>query len=121
MEHPDFDECIYFYQNCKEITRTPIGELNIGFTQFYGNQWDKIDYEINSDSNQLHEANLLKLDCSKAHILLKWRDVWNSQTTFEKTVNWYKSYYEENKNILTSQDLDSYVYDAKDKDLEWSK
>ena len=45
MEHPDFDECIYFYQNCKEITRTPIGELNIGFTQFYGNQWDKIDYE----------------------------------------------------------------------------
>ena len=83
--------------------------------------WDKIDYEINSDLNQLHEANLLKLDCSKAHILLKWRDVWNSQTTFEKTVNWYKSYYEENKNILTSQDLDSYVYDAKEKNMEWSK
>ena len=83
--------------------------------------WDKIDYEINSDLNQLHEANLLKLDCSKAHILLKWRDVWNSQTTFEKTVNWYKSYYEENKNILTRQDLDSYVHDAKDKDLEWTK
>jgi hypothetical protein len=36
-------------------------------------------------------------------------------------VNWYKSYYEENKNILTSQDLDSYVYDAKEKNMEWSK
>jgi integrase len=41
--------------------------------------WDKIDYEINKDPNQLHEANLLKLDCSKAHILLKWKDVWDSE------------------------------------------
>ena len=32
----------------------------------------------------------------------------------------YKAYFE-NKNILTSQDLDSYVYDAKEKNMEWSK
>ncbi len=82
--------------------------------------WDKIDYEINSDPNQLHEANLLKLDCSKAHILLKWKDVWDSQTTFEKTVKWYKSYYEENNNILTSEDLISYITDAKAKKIEWA-
>ena len=81
--------------------------------------WDKIDYEINRDSSQLHEANLLKLDCSKAHIRLKWKDVWNSNTTFEKTVNWYKSYYEK-ENILTSQDLENYIYDAKSKKLEWT-
>ena len=83
--------------------------------------WNKIGYDINSDPNQLHEANLLKLDCSKVHILLKWKDVWNSNITFEKTVNWYKSYYEENKNILTSEDLKSYIKDAKDKNLEWTK
>ena len=83
--------------------------------------WNKIDYEINRDPNQLHEANLLKLDCSKAHILLKWKDVWDSETTFEKTVKWYKSYYEEDKNILTKDDLDSYVFDAKTKCLEWTK
>jgi len=75
--------------------------------------WDKIDYEINSDPHQLHEANLLKLDCSKAHILLKWKDVWDSETTFEKTVKWYKSYYENNKVFLTAQDLESYITDAK--------
>lgn len=83
--------------------------------------WDKIDYEINSEPYQLHEANLLKLDCSKAHILLKWKDVWDSKTTFEKTVKWYKSYYEENQSILTSEDLIKYIIDAKDKNLEWSK
>ncbi len=81
--------------------------------------WNKIDYEINRDPNQLHEANLLKLDCSKAHILLKWKDVWDSNTTFEKTVSWYKSYYEE-ENILTLQDLENYIYDAKYKGVEWA-
>jgi len=83
--------------------------------------WDKIDYEINKDPNQLHEANLLKLDCSKAHIILKWKDVWDSNTTFEKTVKWYKSYYEEDENVLTFQDLESYISDAKTRNIEWTK
>lgn len=91
--------------------------------------WDKIDYELPDNSqfstlhSQLnyHEANLLKLDCSKAHILLKWKDVWDSHTTFEKTVNWYKAYYENHKEVLTANDLKSYVSDAKAKKLEWSK
>lgn len=83
--------------------------------------WDKIAYEINIDSQQLHEANLLKLDCSKAHILLKWKDVWGSQATFEKTVKWYKAYYENNQEVLTKSDLESYVIDAREKNLEWTK
>lgn len=82
--------------------------------------WDKIDYEINRDPNQLHEANLLKLDCSKAHILLKWKDVWDSDTTFEKTVKWYKAYYEEDKKILTQNDLESYISNANAKKIEWA-
>jgi len=89
--------------------------------QYVKKHWDKIDYEITRDPNQLHEANLLKLDCSKAHILLKWKDVWDSETTFEKTVLWYKAYYEEDKNILTFGDLESYVADAKNKNIEWAK
>ncbi|MBU0631303.1 CDP-glucose 4,6-dehydratase [bacterium] len=82
--------------------------------------WEKIDYEINQDPSQPHEANLLKLDCSKAHILLKWKDVWDSDTTFEKTVKWYKSFYEEDTKILTEDDLKSYVADAKTKQIEWA-
>lgn len=82
--------------------------------------WNKIEYEINSDPNQLHEANLLKLDCSKAHSLLKWKDVWDSETTFLKTVKWYKSYYEDRK-VLTLSDLNAYVEDAYAKGLIWTK
>lgn len=81
--------------------------------------WDKIEYEVNIDPNQPHEANLLKLDCSKAHIVLKWIDVWDSETTFEKTVKWYKAYYEKNE-ILTRDDLESYIEDARDKKIDWA-
>ena len=83
--------------------------------------WDKIDYQIYKNPNQLHEANLLKLDCSKAHMILNWKDVWDSKTTFEKTVTWYKSYYEKNKTVLTFQDLQSYITDAKHKGIQWTK
>ena len=81
--------------------------------------WAEIDYEINREPNQLHEATLLKLDCSKAYMALKWKEVWNSDVTFKKTINWYKAYYKE-KNVLTLQDLKSYVNDAKYKKLEWA-
>ncbi len=82
--------------------------------------WDKIDYEIHRDPNALHEANLLKLDCSKAHIRLKWKDVWESQTTFEKTVKWYKAYYG-TAALSTMDNLRQYVSDAKEKHLEWAR
>ncbi len=100
----------------------PSDEGSISVEQVVKNvkkHWDKIDYEINKDPKQLHEANLLKLDCSKAHILLKWKDVWDSETTFEKTVLWYKEFYQNNK-VFTSENLDSYVKNAKNKNLDWS-
>lgn len=82
--------------------------------------WDKINYEINQDPNQLHEANLLKLDCSKARTKLKWNCVWNSTDAFEKTVKWYKNYYEKGK-IETKENLESYIIDAKNKNIEWTR
>ncbi len=51
---------------------------------------------------------------------LKWQNVWDSKTTFEKTVKWYKAYYDKGI-ILTKEDLESYVANAKEKNIEWSK
>ncbi len=81
--------------------------------------WDKINYKINQDLKPLHEANLLKLDCSKAHLLLKWNNVWNSDTTFKRTVIWYKEFYE-NVNVITKDDLSSYISDARKKGIAWA-
>jgi CDP-glucose 4,6-dehydratase len=83
--------------------------------------WDKIDYDVETDKNGVHEANLLKLDCSKAHIQLKWKDVWNNETTFEKTVNWYRSFYENNGEVLTEENLSNYICDAIKLNVGWTR
>jgi len=82
--------------------------------------WDTIDYSIDDVEKKLHEANLLKLDCSKANILLEWKSTWDSHMTFEKTVTWYKNYYENNF-INTKENLAAYIKDAKKKSIAWSK
>ena len=82
--------------------------------------WNKIKFDINQDVGAPHEAGLLKLDCSKAHCKLGWKDVWNAESTFEKTVNWYKNYYD--TGILnTKEDLNSYIEDAIAKKIAWTK
>ncbi len=82
--------------------------------------WGKIDYTAKSNENNLHEANLLKLDCSKANTRLKWKGIWNSDTTFQKTANWYKEYYENNSVISASQ-LEDYIKDAIKAKIEWAR
>jgi len=67
-----------------------------------------------------HEAGLLKLDCSKAKSLLAWRPVWDAQTALSKTVTWYKDYYA-TQQLNTDSDLDSFLKDAKEKGLEWTR
>ena len=43
-------------------------------------------------SDQPHEANLLKLDCSKAYSQLGWTPKWNLETATQKIVQWQKAY-----------------------------
>ena len=47
VEMPDLHQCIKIYLQGKNAPhmKTPIGNISIGRTQFYGNQWDELDYE----------------------------------------------------------------------------
>ncbi len=47
LEMPDLDKCIEWYLKGKNAPhiQTPNGIMNMGLTQFYGNQWDELDYE----------------------------------------------------------------------------
>ena len=54
--------------------------------------WDDgAHYEIDTNP-QPHEANYLKLDCSKAKAELDWLPNWNIQQTLESIVEWNKSF-----------------------------
>lgn len=53
--------------------------------------------------NGPHEANYLKLDCSKAKTILAWSPKWDLDTTMEKLVEWSKCYIN-NENIIECLD-----------------
>ncbi len=50
-----------------------------------------------------HEANFLKLDCSKLKSTFDWKPRWNVETAIEKTIDWTKCYFN-NKNIIDCMD-----------------
>lgn len=70
--------------------------------------WGIVKYDINSNPKDLHEANLLMLDCSKARRELGWKPVWNFKECINYTISWYKDYYE-NKTCNTDKDLNTYI------------
>ena len=82
-------------------------------------QWDHVQYDVGLDTDQPHEAGLLRLDCSKARSRLDWKPVWSTDSNFNKTISWYKSFYEQG-HILTSENLQEYIKDAKQNMLCWA-
>jgi len=56
--------------------------------------WGGGTYEAERSSEIFHEANLLKLDCSKANFLLNWHSIYSVDEAIKNTVKWYKNYYE---------------------------
>jgi len=52
------------------------------------------DAQWRVDNNEHpHEARYLKLDCSKAKNLLKWKPVWCLERALDETVQWYKAWH----------------------------
>ncbi len=64
------------------------GELVDLFCNKWGNNfsWE------NKSNNGPHEANFLKLDCSKIKRVFGWKPKWKIETAIEKTVEWSKEY-----------------------------
>ncbi|HEC99205.1 MAG TPA: CDP-glucose 4,6-dehydratase [Proteobacteria bacterium] len=81
--------------------------------------WDRIDVQLAHDGKNPHEANLLKLDCSKAHTGLGWQPVWDSPIMFAKTAQWYREFYESGR-VLSQEQLAEYIDDAKQKQMCWA-
>lgn len=60
-------------------------------------------------SSSFHEANLLQLNCDKAHAELGWYPRWDVSTTLDMTASWYKRVAEgESPLIVTNEQIESY-------------
>lgn len=64
------------------------GDLATMFCNSWGNgaSWKNV-----CEANAPHEANFLKLDCSKSKTILKWYPQWNIKTSIQKIVEWEKT------------------------------
>ena len=62
-----------------------------------------------SDTNTVHEANLLMLDISKAKYKLGWKPRLDISQCVNFTVDWYKRYKTENVYALCSGQIDEYI------------
>ncbi len=82
----------------------PVGELVNEIVKNYGaGTW--ID---RSDPKAPHEAKLLALDIHKAKYHLGWKPVLRFQETIRLTVEWYKSYRDENVLSLCQRQIEHY-------------
>ena len=72
--------------------------------------WGNAEWLDNSGKLNVHESSLLKLNCDKAMSLLNWKSKLSFEDTARYTANWYKSYYNNSKNIydLTVNQIKDY-------------
>lgn len=73
------------------------------------NLWgEDASYEVDTHP-QPHEANYLKLDCSKAKAELGWIPKWSIETTLKSIVEWNKAFlFSQNMRSVTEKQIDQY-------------
>lgn len=86
-EDPSFAD--YYNVGPDDCDCVTTGDLVDMFCRSYGEgmKW------INKSVGGPHEANFLKLDCSKLKATFGWSPRWNVDTAVERTVEWTKAYF----------------------------
>jgi len=79
--------------------------------------WGGGQYRFASSPNEnMHEAGLLRLDCSKSIQHLGWKPVWHAKQAVSKTIEWYKKNLlsHENAATISIEQIRSYLSSAKE-------
>lgn len=66
----------------------PVREVLDALKKSWGSGFD---WKVEQSDKNPHEANLLKLDSSRAKRTLGWKPRWQLETALEKTAEWYKT------------------------------
>ena len=60
--------------------------------QLFCDKWGDISWKNLAEKNAPHEANFLKLDCSKIKAKFGWTPRWHVDEAIARTVEWSKIY-----------------------------
>lgn len=84
-QYENSDKAGYYNVGPDECDCITTGELVDMFAKFTDGKVKRID---KSENNAVHEANFLKLDCSKLKSVFGWTPHWHVDTAVQKTVEW---------------------------------
>lgn len=100
----------------------PVIELVSDLAIKFGFSNPKDSYEILEDKT-FDEASLLKLNCDKSLLQLRWLPVLYYTEFIDFTGSWYHEYIKKKNNLLnfTQEQIKEYCYLAKERDLQWMK
>ena len=73
--------------------------------------WNKVNWDTpKKDHDTFYESGLLKLNCDKALHLLDWHAILNFEDTVKHTAEWYRSFFENEKNISETTNQQIKIY-----------
>lgn len=80
-------------------------------------------WEDQTNSDAVHEANLLNLATDKAFHFLNWAPVWDFSRTIEHTITWYRQSFQKTgrEGELTREQIIQYEADAQNLNLAWTQ
>ncbi|MVX62340.1 CDP-glucose 4,6-dehydratase [Clostridium chromiireducens] len=77
--------------------------------EMFCNLWGSVRWINKSDANSSHEANFLKLDCSKIKNKIGWKSKLNVKEAIDLTIKWTQGYYSNSDmNKLTEKQIIKY-------------
>ncbi len=79
----------YYNVGPDECDCVTTGEL----VQLFCDKWGDIKWKNLAEANAPHEANFLKLDCSKLKAVFGWKPRWHVEEAIERTVEWSRVYF----------------------------
>ena len=92
----------------KNTNRTSVENISQTFIKNWGKNKLKLN---NSKTRKFYESKYLSLNINKAKKELNWEPRLNLEDTINLTVNWYKNFFNENKNIefYTKRQIDYFL------------
>ncbi|MET3193261.1 CDP-glucose 4,6-dehydratase [Bacillus sp. OAE603] len=73
-------------------------------TELFCETWGEGLFWVNQSDSGVHEANFLKLDCSKIKNTFRWEPRWNIEKAIEKTIEWTRAYLSKGNIALTMEE-----------------
>ena len=78
-------------------------------TDIMANSWGEGAQCRMDKGDHPHEAQYLKLDCTKAKNLLQWEPIWRLERALNETVLWYRAWHQnKNMNEFTINQINAY-------------